>query len=227
MVLLVTFLISCTSEDLQNTFAPAPAEPKWGSIQPKSKIMPPVPNAGIVALLEKNKDALNYRYFFDAGDADGHDVLIYRSKAKKIYTDTKHLRRDIFYDTVYLNLETRTAVATCEKSGSTCSPLWHQAYNIPYEKLYPTPVEIAQEVNEPIELGSEVLMNRALTIIEYINAKGKRERLSLDNFYGLPSRQVIYSAAGEVEESHMFTRLSVGQVQEEEVTLPRDYIVVE
>lgn len=225
-VLAALFLFSCTSSTPETAPLPEPSsESQWGSIQPSSRVKESAPNAEILELLEKNKDATNYHYFFDAEKADGYEIFISGSKVKKVYLDAKPLRGDIFYNNIYLNLETKTAVGICNKPGVTCGAVWNKAYVLDYttEKIGLTPVEMIPRVNNPQEIGSEVMLNRDLTILEFVNADGKKERWSVDDFYGLPSRQIIYSADDEVEESHTFTRLSVGQVQDEEVALPKEY----
>jgi len=233
LIFLILFLVSCTKEIPEAAPAPEPSSgTQWGSIQPSSRVKEPAQNAEIMALLEKNKDVTNYHYVFDADNAGGYEVFILGSKIKKAYLEAKPLRGDIFYNTIYLDMETKTAIGLCNKPGVTCGAIWNKAYALDYEleNVGPTPAEIIAKVRNPQEVGSEVLMNRALTIIEYVNSEGNKERLSLDNFYGLPSRQAIYSSAedgAEIEESHTFTRLSVGQVREEEITLPEEYVMQE
>ncbi|HLC70643.1 MAG TPA: hypothetical protein VJI32_01460 [Candidatus Nanoarchaeia archaeon] len=226
-IILVLFIISCTPEISDTTPTLTPADSKWGSIQPNSRVKEPAPNAEILSLLEKNKEATNYHYMFDADNADGYEVFILGSKVKKVYTDTRHLRGDIFYNAIYLDQGTRTALGICNKPGTSCSSAWNKVYVVDYdlENIGTTPIDIVTQVHNPQKVGSEVLMNRALTIIEYINADGNRELLSLDNYYGLPSRQVIYASDDDenIEESHTFTRLSVGEVDEEDVTLSAEY----
>ena len=229
-VILVLFLISCTSPAPETTSSPEESSgTQWGTIQPSSRVKEPAPNADIVALLQRNKDVTNYHYVFDADKVEGYEVFISGSNVKKVYIDAKPLRGDIFYNTIYLNRETKTAVGICNKPGVTCGAIWNKAYIVDYESenIGPTPVEMIDTVRNPQEVGSEVMLNRDLTIIEFINADGKKERWSLDDFYGLPSRQVIYSSDEEIEESHTFIKLSVGQVQEEEVRLPEEYIIQE
>lgn len=228
--LLIFLLVACTPQVSETIPLPEPSSgTPWGSIQPRSRVQEPAPNAKIIELLEKNKDATNYHYVYDAEKGDGYEVFVLGSKAKKVYLDAKPLRGDIFYNTIYLNRETKTAVGICNKPGVTCGAIWNKAYAVDYEleNIAPTPVEILDQVRNPQEAGSEVLLSRELTIIEFTNADGKKERWSVDDFYGLPSRQVIYSADAEIEESHTFIKLSVGQVQEEEVTLPEEYVMQE
>ncbi|MBI2666708.1 hypothetical protein HYX13_03795 [Candidatus Woesearchaeota archaeon] len=70
---------------------------------------------------------------------------------------------------------------------------------------------------------------RSTEIIEDLNIEGKLERLSLDKFYGLPLKQVIYSSAdpkSEMEVKHTYTRLGVGQLKEKDVILPEEVTVV-
>lgn len=228
--LLIFLLVACTPKVSETAPLSEPASgTQWGSIQPRSRVEELATNAEIIELLAKNKDAANYHYMFDADKSEGYEVFILGSKVKKVYLDTKPLRGDIFYNTIYLNRETKTAVGICNNPGVSCGAIWNKAYPLDYSKenISPTPVEILSRASNPREAGSEVLLNRELTIIEFINVEGKKERWSVDNFYGLPSRQAVYSPDDEIEESHTFIKLSVGQVREEEVTLPEEYVLQE
>lgn len=234
-VLMMLFLVSCTPSISQNNPASAPSSgTQWGSIQPSSRVKVPTANSKssteIQDLIDKNQNATNYYYyFFDSVHGQGYIVSAVGSKVKKVYDDSFHLRGDIFYTTVYLDTTAQTAFAACDQVISSCSPSWKKAYPVDYDmyKIGPTPVQIIQQVHDPQKVGSEVMLNRDLTLIEYINPFGKTETLSIDNYYGLPSRQIVYSIAEdeEIEQSNTFTKLSVGQLKEKDVTLPVDYVV--
>ena len=216
------------AQEQENSRRSTSPEPSETESAPRIIIPKPRMNTVMEELVNKNKQATNYNYAFDAQDARGYEVYRIGNKIKKVYTDTVQLRNEVYYNKVYLDLDAQKAIGICDKSGITCSDIWNQAFEIDIEKenIYPSPVEIMNQVNYAESVGSENFDDRALTIIEYTNPAGNKERLSVDKYYGLPLRQVIYDADGIIKEKHTFTKIAVGQLQEEDVTLPPQYKVV-
>ena len=177
-------------------------------------------------LLDKGQMTTNYHYVFDEFDPQGYEVSIAGDKVKKVYFDPVLLRRDIFYTTVYFNFNSSEIIVTCEKPSIACGPHWKEAFRLLQKKehIYTTPAEILKQVHSPNVTGSETFDNRALTIIEYTNKAGQRERLSVDQFSGLPVRQRIYTGM-EQPVMHTFTKIQVEQVKESQVTVAGDYVL--
>ena len=192
---------------------------------PHTTISKPKMNPVMQELLHKNKFATNYYYMFDGDNAQGYEVFRRGNRIKKVYTDTIELRNGVYYNKVYIDLDGQKAIGICDKPGVTCHSLWNNAFELSFEKekIYPTPVDIINQVQYAESVGSEVIDNRQLTIIEYTNPEGNKERLSVDNYYGLPLRQVKYDPFGNIEEKHTFTNIVMGQLHEEDVILPPQY----
>ncbi len=181
----------------------------------------------LAVLFSKNKETTNIYYFYDREKTTGYEVFIKGNKAKKVFDDAIKIRSDVYYTTIYLDLNRKTAAAACEKGGTLCSPIWNNAYNLDYEavKLDPTPIDIIKQVKSAESVGSELFENKQLTIYEYTNPESQKERLSIDSYYGLPHRQVIYEGSSKKEE-HTFTKVETGLVTVEDVTLPAKYKVM-
>ncbi len=232
-LILVLFLISCsTPPEVTPVPQSKPAlvvqedtTPLVVSKVPVEEVSTLTPE--LAALFNKNKDTTTIYYLYDREKTTGYEVFIDGNKAKKIFDNTIKVRTDVYYTTIYLDLNKKTAVATCEKGGTLCSPIWNNAYNLDYEtvKLDPTPMEIIKQVKSAESVGSELFENKQLTIYEYTNPAGQKERLSIDSYYGLPHRQVIYEGSSKKEE-HTFTKVETGLVTAEEVILPVKYTVV-
>ncbi len=204
--------------------------------QPEQQLDPEIEE-----LLTKGKDDTNYNYLFlsrvrdDYGNYNEawYTVFVKDKKAKKVYLDPKKLRGDIFYNEVYLDTEKGTAIGICTTLGVLCEKILDKAYALDYssEKVGVTPVDVLKKVGlNAKKVGEEVLDNRKTTLIEYTNFKGQKERLSVDNYFGLPLKQVIYLASGEEEiiaETTTFSKISVDNVRSADVTLPEKYQLVE
>ena len=231
-------LAACTvPSKVVSEVSPEPAVPATFIKVVKEKtplVLPPVIPAvisedpALAALLLKNKDATNLHYIFDAEKVTGYEIYLRGGKAKKIYTDTKFLRNEVYYNKVFLDWSSQQAVGICDKLGISCSSIWNKAYQVPFESegIYATPAEVVQRVRYGREVGSEFFDDRKLKIIEFVNREEKRERLSVDPYYGLPLRQVIFAADNTMEEQHTFINLEVGQIKESEVTVPTQYALV-
>ena len=157
-------------------------------------------------------------------------MLIDGKKIKKVYFDTVKLRSGVYYDTVYLDLTAGTARGTCTTTGVLCGPILNNAYILNFGEQEPpfTPVELLSKIGSDAAIvGTEQFTNRAAQIIEYTNAQGAKERLSIDTYYGIPLRQVKYNSAGEQQEEHTFTRIGVGNVKAADVSFPSGLTVVE
>jgi len=83
-------------------------------------------------------------------------------------------------------------------------------------------VQLINRVRYAEKAGTEVIENRQTTILEYINDEGKREQLSIDDYYGVPLQQIIYEN-DEILEKRTFTKFSVGNVKDSEVTMSSSY----
>ena len=55
---------------------------------------------------------------------------------------------------------------------------------------------------------------------------GDKEKLSVDTYYGVPLKQIIYKAVDDefvIKENNLFTIVSVGNIKNVDVTIPGDY----
>ncbi len=234
IIVLSLFFISCTTPDVPEsspTPAPSIAPP---SIEPPTieRVVPRVYVRDIDDLLSKSRGITNYRYFFDAGKPQSYDVFVRDQAIKKVYPTPRKLNAEVYYDTVYLDVEERTAVTICTELGVLCGPTFKKAYTTSFEQEMVTPV-LTNLINDVPYIakvvGTEVFDNHNAIIIEYQNTEGLREQLSLDTYSGFPLRQRVFSSADDrsVVEHHTFTKLGVGNVLEEDLTFPEDYTVVE
>ncbi len=218
----------------QNTQAAVPVQevvvvpnskPKITIVPPKEKPKPmydPIVND----LIEKAKKIGNYRYTFDASKGETYDYYIYGQKAKKIYLMPIKLKGDVNYNEVYLDDFSNDAKVVCTKGVSSCTYAWKKAYGINYEKekVDLTPLFIVENIPYSAKkVGEEVFDNQETSIIEYINGQGKKERLWMDHYTGLPLKQVVYSVDTENGDKelvkHTFTRVILN-IKKSEVVFP-------
>ena len=234
LVMLVLLLaVSCSREEQQVVTvdrAKIPVAREPAAVEEPTTTKEPV-DPKVESLLDKSKEVTSYMYLFDASEPTAYTVYIKGNKIKKVYFDTQRLQSNVFYNTVYLDTEEKTAVATCEESGVSCENYYNKAYPTNYDIEYPRlqPLKMLENVGPDAKvISKERFDNRDLTIIEFTNPLGKSERLSLDNYFGVPVRQVIYVLQDDQEvvlDKHTFTRLDVNNIKNADVTLPEGYAI--
>ncbi len=230
VLVLALFLISCVPTAPEQPTIPPPkpvlTEPSTETVAevPEQKLSPAVEQ-----LISKNRDTANYKFLLDAFDPDSYEVSVKENKVKKVYSNPVKYQGDKFYNTVYVDLTARTAVATCEKPGVLCESVWgkYMQLNFNDQQLTLTPLTVIENIGTDATIaGTENFENRAATIIEYTNDAGMTEKVSIDTYYGLPLRQEIYSQQGDeqvLQQKHTFTKQAVGSVKNADVTLSGEY----
>ena len=221
LLFIFTFLLSCSNQNTTLPVASGPDNPINVEITPEYVAQN---TQKVNALLEKSRGITNYHYFYDTPSIEGYEVTVKDNKIKKAYTTPLKLESNIYYSEVYLDSAQKTAIAICTKTSILCDEAWGKAYSLNYASQLPEmdPIALINQVKYAEEAGSEVIENRQTTILEYTNSDGRREQLSVDNYYGIPLQQIIYEN-DEIIEKRTFTKFSIGNVKESEVTMPSSY----
>ncbi len=127
-----------------------------------------------------------------------------------------------------MNTNTKEASAICEIELLLCDgeKVIHEV-DYESEEITVFPLDIMKNIPSSAEVfGSEVINNRKATIISYVNADGKNEKVSIDDFYGIPLKWIIYEVIDEDEivlEKYTFNKLGANNVKTADVTPPEDY----
>ncbi len=203
--------------------------------EPKPEVgFPPAPavaslDSQVVELVEKAKKIESYTYLLDEADPKGFTVFVYKNKSKKKYLSPVKREGEIFYNEVYLDDTNKNAVAICRDGGVLCEGLGDKVFTLTYEaeRNLVDPLNLVREVVLAEKVGTEKIDNRATLIIKYLNKEGLTEKLWLDEFYGVPMRQVVFAPQQDNEETellkHTFTKIKIGSVKEADVTVPESF----
>jgi len=246
IVVVILFLVSCSPLLLKKTTddsATAPTETQEDladetevvvNQKPTITVVPPTDDsatgysAEIQELMDKNKKVKSYKYIYDVPSGDSYEYYVSGDKAKKKYISLRKSNLlNVYYDEVYLYLNTKKAYASCTLGASSCVAIWKRAYPTNFDKqvVSLTPLDLVNSMGyDARKVGEEVIDNIQTVVVEHTNKQGKKERLWLDTFYGMPMKQIIYDGVEGAmkEEKHTFTRLIV-DVLESEVTMPVDF----
>ena len=181
------------------------------------------------------RTSYHYDFYYRVLDTFGnyqtkadYQVFVKGTKTKKVYIEPRKLNLEVFYDSLYLDNDAKTAFATCVKSGVLCSPSYEKVYPAEYETLPFTGIDFLENIPTNAKVvGTRALFGRTGKVIEYETSKGK-ERLYIDTYFGLPLKHELYKVEGGEEvilEESTFSRLS--DATESDVTVPKDYVLVE
>lgn len=236
-IVLLVLLTACFPKVPQGEGEAVPRDLEGESVGVSSTPPTPIMDLEIATLVRKGALVDNYFYsfteFIPGRGQEGYNAAIIGNKIKKTYQEPVKLSGDIFYDTVYMDLDAETAISICAGSGTVCRPHRNQAFAVDFsrEKIVFTPVDILKDIPPSAQVaGTEVFDNRNALVVEYQTPSGKTEKVSIDRFYSLPLRREVYTQEDDrlvLQRKYTFTNINVGNVKNDEVALPAGYSLEE
>lgn len=222
---LAVLLVSCTQNQGSPTKTAARTTSGDSSTPPQVIESVQQSSPEVQDLLEKSIGLTNYKYLFDASETDSYELWRKDGLLKKVYSDPVKLGKEDFYNEVYLDMDTKTAIGICTEAGVLCGPVWKVSFtlNYDYELPSPDPVELVEAIGYAERTGTERVESRSTTIV---NLPEEKQRFWLDDYYGFPLKYVRYELRGDVEqvlEKHTFSKVQVNQVKTSDVTMPTGY----
>ncbi len=202
---------------------PPPPEPPAAPPAPPPLQLPDVepdePTVRVVELLgnaDKRVKALEYHY---RGPPDPSVVPMYTVKGSLVRIDLDPemtISLEDFFDTVFINADTQSAVAYCRDVSHIRCPDKEKAYIVEFEDYYQkTPYQWLKMLTKPVESGEEFYQSRNVVILQE-TLDDIPTRMWVDVFYGLPLK-LEQTINGEVVRTY-FDELRVYAVSEEDVT---------
>lgn len=223
---------------------PVEAVPEVKTEEKKEEVV--LYNPKIKELKDKSAQINNYYYHFRSVIINSNEIsvenvayglMVRDSKMKKIYFKPQNWKGGVFYNEIYLDTNQKTAYVTCTEAGVLCQPSWGKAYKFSYdtESVSITPKKIMDDLN-PADykaLGFTLVGKRRAVILEKITLGVNKEKLFVDDYYGLPLRRVIFNLNEDNEEvilsDQTFDLVGAGSgtVKSGDVNVPEDFEVVE
>ncbi len=174
----------------------------------------------VKALLAKHSSVKSFKTIVDDGELDTFTIIVYGDKIKKTVPFTRYYDKKTFANDVYIDRAAKTAYGLCSDNFHCDKDRRINAEKQDYDKVNPvTPLDIIKGVSSAEKISEEMFDRKQTMVIEYTNAAGKRERLWVDKFSGLPVQQKIYEGESVAEE-HAFTEMAVNAYSEEDASLP-------
>ncbi len=246
LVVVLLFITACGPKEVPEPEPIVVPEPEPVVVEPEPEpvveLEPEEPkpqyDEAVKKLLAKKKDIRSYSYGFDSKkkalggkfeDLAGYSVFIKGNKVKKVYGNLINVRAEVQYNIVYLDLDKETAVGVCDDIDAVCRGLLQKAIRLDYEeqKLPITPLEILDNLGyDAHKVGQERIDNRNTMIVEYTNADGDTEKVSIDDYYIMPLKRDVYKN-GEVVESNYFNDMALNSVKDEDVTMLSHFEIID
>jgi hypothetical protein len=137
-----------------------------------------------------------------------YEVFVKGDKMKVILPEASKFIRGEYYDTVYLDLSAKEAVAYCEDRKRCEDP--QEEFDVDYEQYYrQTPMDWATSLNCADKISTETMFNRDVVLAQY-TMNGKTNKMWLYMFNGVTAKMTEDIDASEpVERSFEILSMSV------------------
>src|SRR3989344_3624177 len=176
----------------------------------------------VVTLLKKGQEKLKniqyeHRRFPD--NQELHIISILGDKMVYVLPESQAFMKDEYFDTVYLDIPTGTAVAYCEHKGDQKCPEPNKAFrDIDFfigMVLYDDWVDKIIDGTNYIKRDQETLFDRKVDVFD-VDINGVTHRISVDQFYGVPLKIEKYPDSdvdgSRPAEEYTYRIISVGKL---------------
>jgi hypothetical protein len=180
-------------------------EDGMGSITGEAVVVSGCMDPAIQDLIDKAKDVDELHYKM----RETHE------KMKIILPEPPAFIRGEYYNAVYLDTDTKEAIAYCE-DRKRCDD-YNKPFEVEYDDYYrQTPMDWALTLDCGENIGTETMYNRDVVVVEY-EKNGKTNRMWLYNYYGVASQVIEDVEAKEPASQRTFEVLSKSVTDEEVV----------
>ncbi len=139
----------------------------------------------VQGVLDKRSKVKGYKYLYygPPNPGFGLEFRILGSKARLYLGTLSKLADGNTYDTVYLDLDEKSAVAYCESVSCTNKG----SLGVNFDAYYhPTPSDFVSSVSSAKLRNYELLYQRKTAVIVFEDTKGMNGTMWLDTVYGMP-----------------------------------------
>ena len=121
--------------------------------------------------------------------------------------------QDESYDTIYLDLESKTAGGHCENRDRSICPEPNKEYGVDFEKYYyKTPFEWPESITSAELTGRSEQVNGRTGIEVSFTINGEQGEMLVDSFYGVPL-EIDYQ-----DVKYEFRNIKVNLAKQEDLT---------
>lgn len=193
-----------------------------------SEPVPPVVEqikSDVAELLAKHKKVISLKTAVDDGVPGSYTLIVRGDKLKKIYFVPARYDKETLVTAVYIDRSAKTAVGICDELSACTREREGKRRSLIYESENPTtPLDMINQVTFAKNVGEEKFDERQTFILERTLSDGKRERLWVEKFFGVPLQQRVF-LGDTLTSQHTFTLTSFNSVSAADVSLPSSIIV--
>lgn len=166
----------------------------------------------IRALIDEARDLDQLHYYMRESPyfREQYEVFVKGDKMKVVLPEASKFIRGEYYDTVYLDLITKEAVAYCEDK-KRCSD-FYEAFDVDYEQYYrQTPVDWTLSLVCAEKVSTENMFSRDVVLVKYTE-NGKTYNMWLYMFNGMAAKMIEdIDAADPVQRTFEMLSMSVSE----------------
>jgi hypothetical protein len=191
-----------------------PAEPEPAQVMSKD----------MKALLQKHVGrvtSLKYMYQDQTNKPEEWETWVTGSKMHVKLRELDNVRGDVYVDSIYIDLASKSAKAYCEMKVYRCADP-NSAVDVNFNKYYrKTPIEWIESVTYAEKLAEEQMQMRTVWKIQYTDGP-KTVTMWVDDYYGVPVK--IRVAEGGAVNDYNFEDIAFNSV--EDTDLDHNYVTV-
>lgn len=192
--------------------APPAVEPEPPVVETKAPIK--VTDSKLQSLLEKQEKVNSYSFYYSTSENWNliRDQYLIKGDIVKVKLFEVNQWDKDYFDSVYLNMKTKTAKAFCENRDQDRCKDKDREFAVNYEDfIIVTPLEWLNSITPDAEIvSSESFDERMSAVVEYKRDDGTMVRIWVDKFAGIPVRILVYMDEVEnVLEQYSFRDLTI------------------
>ncbi len=184
--------------------------------------------SNVVTLLKKGQEKLkniNYEHRRFPDNQELHDISILGDKIVYVLPESQAFFKDEYFDTVYMDISERSAVAYCEHKGDQKCPNPNKGFDVEFSDyiemiVYDDWINKILSGTGYIKRDQETLFDRKVDVFD-VDISGIPHRISVDQFYGVPMKIEKYPDSdvdgSRPAEEYTYRIISVGKLKSADV----------
>ena len=215
ILVLLALLVGCAKQEAPTKEAEEPAA-GTEAVEEEPPVIEPAGEAKEMTkdvkelLARASKKVESYSYYYYGPETQlAYNLFIKGNKTKIIPPERVKVRENEFYDTTYLNTETKTALAYCESLNTLICQDTSKEFTLSYKDAYlKTPMDWLDEIKYAERLSEETMQERKTIKL----VSGEVGTIWIENFYGVPFQ------VEKDGKTYRFERMVFNQVKDSDVT---------
>jgi hypothetical protein len=169
----------------------------------------------ILERADKKVDSFSYLHSEPPGDTASNHYFVKETKIKVELYEPQQYDRRIYFDTVYIDTTSKTAVGYCEDKSDVRCPDKNRQFDVKYSDYFKkTPYMWLKEITYAEKVGEEQIDQKDVDVLQYEDS-GKIVKVWINSFYGIPLKVEV--TQGKSSHLYLFSNFDANKLDEEDV----------